>query len=122
MVSCLRPPCSNPVIPPGECCGVCPTPPSNFFNTNLPCAILATSCCFSHPTACPIAGQVFQECGTACPPTCENPNPICTLQCVRGCACPRGTVLDPTRKRCIPPTNCPKCALLHHNNFYYSQS
>ena len=33
---------------------------------------------------CP-KGKVFHECGSACPKTCENKNPLfCTLQCVRG--------------------------------------
>ena len=50
-------------------------------------------CClllFVVAAAC-TGNQVFQQCGTACPPTCENPNPaICTRQCVVGCFCPHG--------------------------------
>ncbi|CAI8005565.1 PI-actitoxin-Axm2b [Geodia barretti] len=48
----------------------------------------------------------FNECGTACPLTCDNPGPqICTFQCVRGCFCPSGLVeLDDT---CVPAEFCP---------------
>ena len=32
---------------------------------------------------CPIEGQVFMECGTACPPTCAEPGPVpCTRHCL----------------------------------------
>ena len=58
-------------------------------------------------TECPIEGQVFTTCGTACPPTCNNPGPlICTLQCVVGCQCPPGTVLDEKNKKCVKPEQC----------------
>ena len=40
-----------------------------------------------HYVACPIKGQVYKECGSACPPTCGNPNPICTLCNARLDAC-----------------------------------
>ncbi|KJH50179.1 trypsin Inhibitor like cysteine rich domain protein [Dictyocaulus viviparus] len=40
--------------------------------------------------SCPDNEQ-FNECGTACEPSCRNPNPqICTLQCVIGCQCKPG--------------------------------
>lgn len=39
-------------------------------------------------------GMVWKECGSACTPTCDNPTPICTKQCVAGCECPQGHVLD----------------------------
>ena len=53
---------------------------------------------------CSIPGHVYTECGSACPPTCDNPHPICTLHCVPGCQCPRGTVL--LGGRCVLPKNC----------------
>ena len=61
---------------------------------------------------CPIEGQVFTECGTACPPTCaDEPGPkICTLQCVVGCQCPAGTVLDEVANRCVTVEKCSKCS------------
>ena len=32
---------------------------------------------------CP-EGMIFKECGSACPPTCDDQSPICTNQCVIG--------------------------------------
>lgn len=48
----------------------------------------------------------YNRCGTACPPTCDNPNPICTKQCVAGCFCIDGYVLDAIDS-CIPLNKCP---------------
>ena len=47
-----------------------------------------------------------KRCGSACPPTCANPNPICTLQCVPRCQCPRGKVIDKKKKKCVFPFQC----------------
>uniref|UniRef100_A0A7I4Z5N6 TIL domain-containing protein n=1 Tax=Haemonchus contortus TaxID=6289 RepID=A0A7I4Z5N6_HAECO len=39
--------------------------------------------------------EVFDTCGSACEPSCRNPNPtICTLQCVVGCRCRQGFFRD----------------------------
>ncbi|KHJ79235.1 trypsin Inhibitor like cysteine rich domain protein [Oesophagostomum dentatum] len=44
----------------------------------------------SEEETCPL-NEEYRTCGTACEPTCENPNPrICTKQCVRGCQCKSG--------------------------------
>jgi len=54
---------------------------------------------------CP-SGKVFQSCGTACPLTCENPNPRpCTRNCVIGCFCPPGQL--ESNGQCVIPTDCP---------------
>ncbi|PYH66657.1 trypsin inhibitor-like cysteine-rich domain-containing protein [Aspergillus vadensis CBS 113365] len=37
--------------------------------------------------------QEYLECGRSCP-TCSNPNPPCRLECVMGCQCMRGYVLN----------------------------
>ncbi|XP_053206373.1 zonadhesin-like [Panonychus citri] len=48
----------------------------------------------------------YKSCGSACPPTCANPNPqICTMQCVSGYFCPRGYVLN-RRNRCVRVQDC----------------
>jgi len=36
-------------------------------------------------------GQVWKECGSACTASCSNPHPLCTMQCVPKCQCPRET-------------------------------
>lgn len=55
-------------------------------------------------------GQVYMSCGSACPPTCANPTPFCTEQCVPGCQCPLGTVLD--YSRCVTKDMCGERMLL----------
>ncbi|XP_006823484.1 uncharacterized protein LOC100366837 [Saccoglossus kowalevskii] len=50
-------------------------------------------------TVCEIScedGKVYKACGSACPPTCETPEPFgpCTEDCVEGCFCANGTIMD----------------------------
>ncbi|XP_076163641.1 chymotrypsin inhibitor [Ptiloglossa arizonensis] len=68
-------------------------------------AILAIFATTATSHECP-PHEVWNECGTACPPTCEKPYPtICTLQCVIGCQCRKGLVRSKCGK-CIPPSEC----------------
>ena len=63
---------------------------------------------------CDNPDQVYMEYSTACPPTCKTPNPFCTMQCVTGCQCPHGTVLDESTDRCVAEKECPrKCEHTH---------
>ncbi|XP_076382773.1 chymotrypsin inhibitor-like isoform X2 [Megalopta genalis] len=34
--------------------------------------------------------EVYTTCGPACPPSCYDVHPICTLECVAGCQCKPG--------------------------------
>lgn len=36
-------------------------------------------------------GMVFNECGSPCTKTCDEPSPICAMMCVAKCECPRDT-------------------------------
>ncbi|XP_070383639.1 hemocytin-like isoform X3 [Dermacentor albipictus] len=55
----------------------------------------------------------YNLCETACPLTCGQPIPrFCSMECVKGCSCPPGYVIDPRRrtKSCISARWCPpKC-------------
>ena len=47
---------------------------------------------------------------TACPPTCEDPEPAsCEEECVAGCQCPNGTVLDEKNNKCVLRKDCGTC-------------
>lgn len=35
-----------------------------------------------------VPGYFYNSCGTACPATCSNPDPVCISECVEGCYCP----------------------------------
>ena len=62
----------------------------------------------SFPAATCTGGKEWQDCGTACPLTCdnyENPQTICTLECVSDCFCPEGKV--DVNGVCVNPSACP---------------
>ncbi|XP_012528607.2 chymotrypsin inhibitor [Monomorium pharaonis] len=50
--------------------------------------------------------QEYTTCGSACPPSCNSPpNQACTLQCVVGCQCKDGFLLN-SSGQCVPPSAC----------------
>ncbi|XP_076369994.1 hemocytin-like isoform X2 [Tachypleus tridentatus] len=59
--------------------------------------------------SCPVTcenGKEYQQCGSACERTCQNPEPPCSQDwCVDGCHCPSGKVLN--KGRCISQEECP---------------
>ena len=62
------------------------------------------------PTDSSICGdnEVYKTCGTACPGKCGDSGPqICTKQCVEGCFCQIGFILDYEDGNCIPVNECP---------------
>ena len=62
------------------------------------------NCCSDDPN------KVFNLCGTACKPTCEEQDAskiVCTKQCLRGCEC-RDGLIETDDGKCISPNKCPK--------------
>ncbi|GAB1865604.1 Chymotrypsin inhibitor-like [Camponotus japonicus] len=54
---------------------------------------------------CP-ENQEWTTCGSACPPSCNSrPDQICTLQCIMGCQCKSGFLLN-ARGNCVSPEQC----------------
>ncbi|XP_018362656.1 PREDICTED: chymotrypsin inhibitor-like [Trachymyrmex cornetzi] len=49
--------------------------------------------------------EVWSTCGSACPPSCKLPNPVCILQCMIGCQCRTGYLLN-SLGECVLPLNC----------------
>ncbi|XP_078046671.1 chymotrypsin inhibitor-like [Augochlora pura] len=55
---------------------------------------------------CPF-NEVWNDCGTACPLTCTDPEPRpCTMQCVAGCQCKDGLVRHDRWGLCVPKKWC----------------
>jgi len=49
--------------------------------------------------------MVYQQCGPACPPTCDSDDVQCpSTDCVEGCFCPTGMVLSDGK--CIDESDC----------------
>ena len=71
------------------------------INLNKYIFIYSNICLF---VECP-GGQVWNECGSACPSTCERPNPFCFDPCEPKCECPPDTVLQDGE--CITFDECP---------------
>uniref|UniRef100_A0A1W7R985 Venom protein n=1 Tax=Hadrurus spadix TaxID=141984 RepID=A0A1W7R985_9SCOR len=57
---------------------------------------------------CDSPGEIFQNCGTACPLTCDNyqnPPKYCTRNCVFGCFCKKGLVRNKSGI-CVSTSEC----------------
>ncbi len=76
----------------------------NLCTHNLKTLIYCINSLFAE---CPVTGQIFKDCGSACPANCTTPNPICTRQCVARCECPAGQVIDEKKNECVPRDQCP---------------
>jgi hypothetical protein len=113
-----------------ECGTACPLTCDNVGEEEVACTQLCVQGCFCpkkgstiasgdacvEPESCPAAkdvatdvctgGKIFNECGTACPLTCENvgEDVLCTQQCVQGCFCPTGTIAS--GDACVEPASC----------------
>ncbi|PAV61435.1 hypothetical protein WR25_01772 [Diploscapter pachys] len=63
--------------------------------------------CLSQSQRCP-PYEVYNTCGTACEPSCDNPYPgACTKQCVIGCQCEKGYFRNKASNGCVPLNQCP---------------
>uniref|UniRef100_A0A672PHD4 von Willebrand factor n=1 Tax=Sinocyclocheilus grahami TaxID=75366 RepID=A0A672PHD4_SINGR len=54
----------------------------------------------------------YNTCGSACPPTCQHPEPLsCPITCVEGChaVCSPGQVLDEVLRKCVEASQCQVC-------------
>ncbi|KXJ80743.1 hypothetical protein RP20_CCG023606 [Aedes albopictus] len=64
-----------------------------------------------YAASCPPCGtnEVYLECGTACPETCDNLgiDIACVYMCVQGCFCQRGYVRNNSTGQCVLPCDCP---------------
>ncbi|XP_073426616.1 von Willebrand factor-like [Dendrobates tinctorius] len=47
----------------------------------------------------------YQQCGSACPPTCDNRSPVCTKVCTPGCFCKKGTIRN-VKGECVKVEKC----------------
>ncbi|UYV78422.1 hypothetical protein LAZ67_16001302 [Cordylochernes scorpioides] len=63
-------------------------------------------------TGCTKPGEIYQECGTACPRTCDNMGVkiSCIDKCVEGCFCRDGLVRN-SKGDCVRPKCCRKSKL-----------
>ena len=58
---------------------------------------------------CP-AGLVWNECGSACTPTCAEPDGPCVAMCMQRCECPTDKPLLDAAGICVAATDCPATA------------
>ncbi|KAL6737842.1 hypothetical protein Aduo_011453 [Ancylostoma duodenale] len=104
--SACEPSCKNPKpeICTEQCVVGCQCKPGFFRNDQGACV---AKCSGGGAGSCGL-NEERKQCGTACEPTCANPNPVCTKQCIINvCQCKQGYIRDASNK-CIPVEQCPK--------------
>jgi hypothetical protein len=65
--------------------------------------------CVAPEKCCNGPNEIFNDCGSACPATCNDQSPACTKQCVRGCFCKSADYVrqdNTTNSPCIPRNEC----------------
>ncbi|EYB92112.1 hypothetical protein Y032_0198g1640 [Ancylostoma ceylanicum] len=104
--SACEPSCKNPKpeVCTLQCVVGCQCKPGFFRNDQNACV---AKCPGGGAGTCGL-NEERKQCGTACEPTCANPNPGCTKQCIIDvCQCKQGYIRD-ANKKCIPVEQCPK--------------
>eukprot|EP00731_Ephydatia_muelleri_P024287 Em0016g558a len=92
------------MVCPQLCVPGCFCPPGTVDNNGTCIDPMHCSDTQDPPSEC-TNGKEFSSCGSACPPTCDSNDIICTLSCVSGCFCPAGMVEH--NGTCIDPLLCP---------------
>ncbi|KAK8784880.1 hypothetical protein V5799_008755 [Amblyomma americanum] len=84
--------------------------PSRFLSCVVLFALLAIGCAKEEddsPTKRCSNREVYKECGTACEPICGRPLvQNCTLPCVSGCFCRRGSIRRRRGHGCLFERSC----------------
>ncbi|KAG1664959.1 SCO-spondin [Nymphon striatum] len=71
---------------------------------------------------CDNTDMTWQECGPLCETTCENyeGTPECETDCIPGCYCPAGLVLNAAGEKCVEPKECMNCLCSGYGDPHYT--
>ncbi|PZC81056.1 hypothetical protein B5X24_HaOG213396 [Helicoverpa armigera] len=106
----------GPVICSEDCIEGCFCKAGYLRNDNGTC--VTTDQCVGKSEVCG-PNEEFLSCGTACPLTCKQPEPlICGLACGMGCFCKSGYVRDTVNNQCVTLDKCPVEPCLNDNETY----
>ncbi|XP_075980688.1 serine protease inhibitor swm-1-like isoform X2 [Anticarsia gemmatalis] len=112
--------CSAPeeqVLCDEECYEGCFCKAGFLRNENDTC-VPSQQCFYGKDSICG-PNEEFLACGTACPLTCKQPEPlICGLACSMGCFCKSGYVRDTVNDKCVTLDQCPVEKCLNKNEEY----
>ena len=115
------PPPPRPPPPPPSAPSPLPSPPLPVTSPSLPPpspSPLTPPSPLAPPPLSPPAtpdcsqGQVWVECGSACTPTCSDPAPACTTQCVARCQCHAAIPILRSDGRSVHLNECNDCGAL----------
>ncbi|KAK9872471.1 hypothetical protein WA026_017940 [Henosepilachna vigintioctopunctata] len=103
--------CSNPSCPPAPLLfreKVCECRHGYVFLSTTDKRCVKYSECPRYPEICRGKNIVWNECGSHCPPTCQNRRPgPCKLSCNPGCFCKPGYLLNTVTNECVKEEQCP---------------
>ena len=89
-----------------QCVPRCVCPPPLLLRDDSGICVLQEECGALAPNLCK-EGMVWNNCGSACTPTCDDPTPPCIAMCVKKCECPQSAPLWSSEKgTCVHVTDC----------------